>query len=69
MREERRPNNALEPTFWQKEGAVEVVYEDKLDPNTLANAIARVSEDPAKTSLKIDLQGAEKTAKILSQMI
>ncbi|MED5472839.1 MAG: hypothetical protein VX824_02940, partial [Pseudomonadota bacterium] len=52
-----------------KRGAVEVVYEDKLDPNTLANAIARVSEDTAKTSLKIDLQGAEKTAKILSQMI
>ena len=52
-----------------KRGAVEVVYEDKLDPNTLANAIARVSRDPPKTSLKIDLQGAEKTAKILSQMI
>ena len=52
-----------------KRGAVEVVYEDKLDSQTLTKAITRALKDQTKTALKIDLKGAERTAKILSKMI
>ena len=52
-----------------KRGAVEVVYEDKLDSHTLANTITRALKDQTKRALKIDLKGAERTAKILSKMI
>ena len=52
-----------------KRGAVEVVYEDKLDSQTLAKTITRALKDQTKTALKIDLKGAERTAKILSKMI
>ena len=52
-----------------KRGAVEVVYEDKLDSQTLAKAITRALKDQTKTALKIDLKGAERTADILSKMI
>ena len=52
-----------------KRGAVEVVYEDKLDSQTLTKAITRALKDQTKTDLKIDLKGAERTAKILSKMI
>tara|TARA_B100000989_G_scaffold298486_1_gene288052 strand:+ start:1520 stop:2662 length:1143 start_codon:yes stop_codon:yes gene_type:complete len=52
-----------------KRVAVEVVYEDKLDSQTLAKTITRAMKDQTKTALKIDLKGAERTAKILSKMI
>ena len=52
-----------------KRGAVEVVYEDKLDSQTLAKTITRALKYQTKTALKIDLKGAERTAKILSKMI
>ena len=52
-----------------KRVAVEVVYEDKLDSQTLAKTITRALKDQTKTALKIDLKGAERTAKILSKMI
>ena len=52
-----------------KRGAVKVVYEDKLDSQTLAKAITRALKDQKKTALKIDLEGAARTAKILSKMI
>ena len=52
-----------------KRGAVEVVYEDKLDWHTLAKAITRALKNRTKTPLRIDLQGAERTAEILRKMI
>ena len=52
-----------------KRGAVEVVYEDKLDSQTLTKTITRALKDQTKRALKIDLKGAERTAKILSKMI
>ena len=52
-----------------KRGAVEVVYEDELDSRTLAKAITRALKDQTKKPLKIDLNGAKKTAKFLSGMI
>ena len=52
-----------------KRGAVEVVYEDELDSHTLAKAITRALKDHTKKPLKIDLDGAKRTAKFLSGMI
>ena len=52
-----------------KRGAVEVVYEDELDSHTLAKAITRALKDQTKKPLKIDLDGAKRTAKFLSGMI
>ena len=52
-----------------KRGAVEVVYEDELDSRTLAKAITRALKDRPKELLKIDLNGAKRTAKFLSGMI
>ena len=52
-----------------KRGAVEVVYEDELDSHTLAKAITTALKDQTKKPLKIDLDGAKRTAKFLSEMI
>ena len=52
-----------------KRGAVEVVYEDELDSHTLDKAITRALKDRPKEPLKIDLNGAKRTAKFLSGMI
>ena len=52
-----------------KRGAVEVVYEDKLDSQTLAKTITRALKEETKTALNVDLKGAERTAKILNKMI
>lgn len=50
-------------------GLVEVIYEEQLAPTTLAEMALRVLTNPKPTATTVDLNGVEKTAQALAEMV